>query len=786
MVQATLYLLHYNNYYNRIVKKETSLSDYQEYLIGQPIQGVNFIPNDYVNTTQIVNWDYDNPDYLVVVDEDQNINSRWFVISTNRTRAGQLNLELHRDLVVDYYDGIVSAPMFVEKAIIPDDNNLIFNSENMSFNQIKQSETLLKDQSGCPWIVIYAASKNAEGADTSFSGSFQDDFEADYSFSSESEWNSSVIGQLFNGLVYANDIKLTNIKLPVGKNNASLQEMNITKTSFSTTNWGSSTANWFIGNHTYNEAASAFQSKWSNIENGIKSTLTYYNPTSYSDVFQYNNSIIKVPISSTEFTYYKVKINTGTRINYPNARGKIYEDYLEPCMNFGTIQTGTVNNISLYITEDIVEAEFTEIEPNTYKYNIPAGRSHLSDAPYDIFCIPYSDSLVIKNVSETNFVQTTSSKRIAMLTARSLITTYAGSNTIYDAQILPYCPLVSGTATSTSFDIGVSSTHYTTININDSDSTVIGYILYAQVSSFTRQINLDTPINIQNYKLESECDIYRLCSPNYNGVFEFNAAKNDGIQYFTISCTYKPFTPYIKIYPNFKRLYGSDFNDQRGLVCGGDFSLPMTTSAWATYELQNKNYQNSFDRQIQNMEISNDVQREQQLWNIAVGTISGAGTGAISGSIFGGIGTGVGAVVGGTASLAGGIRDYQLSEKLRNEAIDYTKDQFGYQLGNIKALPQSLSKVSAYNVDNKYFPFLEYYTCSDVEKKALANKIIYNGMTTMAIGTINDYIYNEWNYNGVPAKKYIKGKLIRLEGIDENYHIINAIADELYKGVYLQ
>ena len=56
-------------------------------------------------------------------------------------------------------------------------------------------------------------------------------------------------------------------------------------------------------------------------------------------------------------------------------------------------------------------------------------------------------------------------------------------------------------------------------------------------------------------------------------------------------------------------LSAGDFNDQRGLICGGDFSLPNVSDAWADYQMQNKNYQNIFDREVQSMEISNRYQR---------------------------------------------------------------------------------------------------------------------------------------------------------------------------------
>lgn len=98
-------------------------------------------------------------------------------------------------------------------------------------------------------------------------------------------------------------------------------------------------------------------------------------------------------------------------------------------------------------------------------------------------------------------------------------------------------------------------------------------------------------------------------------------------------------------------------------------------------------------------------------------------------------------------------------------------------MGNIQALPSSLAKTSALTFNNKIFPILEYYTCTDEEKQALRDKIKYNGMTVGRIGIIVDFIREE--------KTYIKGKLIRLESIDEDFHILNAIADEMNKGVFI-
>ena len=67
-----LYFLKYNNYYNRIVKKEDTLEGYLQYLVGEPVQGViNWNPGNGVDTQQILNsWNYPTPDYMLAVTED--------------------------------------------------------------------------------------------------------------------------------------------------------------------------------------------------------------------------------------------------------------------------------------------------------------------------------------------------------------------------------------------------------------------------------------------------------------------------------------------------------------------------------------------------------------------------------------------------------------------------------------------------------------------------------------------------------------------------------------------
>ena len=180
---------------------------------------------------------------------------------------------------------------------------------------------------------------------------------------------------------------------------------------------------------------------------------------------------------------------------------------------------------------------------------------------------------------------------------------------------------------------------------------------------------------------------------------------------------------------------------------------------------------------MQSLELNNSVQKMNEIASAIAGTFQGASSGGAVGAAGGPVGAVVGAIVGGAASLIGGFGDIQNNEILRNEAMSNQRDQFGYQLKNIQALPQGLMKTSSLNNNNKLYPFLEHYTSTAEEKHALENKITYNGMTIMRIGTPSEFIQEE-------SGTYIKGRLIRTT-IQDDSHLVSEINAELNQGVYL-
>lgn len=294
------------------------------------------------------------------------------------------------------------------------------------------------------------------------------------------------------------------------------------------------------------------------------------------------------------------------------------------------------------------------------------------------------------------------------------------------------------------------------------------------------------PDNVVDRKVKNECDLYRLTSPNYNSFYEFKKTKlKDGITRIHTICTYKPYTPYIKINPELNEsLYSvKDYNDNIGLMLAGDYSIPMISDAMINYELQNRNYQAIFNRTIQNLDVSQRIAKEQQQFqgviNAITAPIGGAVTGGLAGAKagpYGAIaGAAVGAVGGGVLGGVGYAKDMEWLQQQQYEARAFAVDQFQYQLGNIQALPQSMTKSTPLSYNNKVWPILEYFSCTDREKEVLRNKIRYNGMTIMAIGSLIDYS---------AAGSYLKGKMIRLNDLNDDSHVANAIYEEVNKGFY--
>ena len=824
----TLYLLRYNNYYNRIVKKLNTLDEYLEYQVGEPVVNKNFIPNDYVSASVVVNnWLDEFPDYAIVVD-DTDIVSRWFVIDSNKTSTHQYKFSLFRDTLADYLDEVMTAPMFIEKAPLSNNDPFIFNTEGMTFNQIKTDEIILKDRTKTPWLIGFIGTDNPEG-DTPYKFNFERKINPTYSLTNLSEyesitgitakayrsiqdWGYQVYGESGTGGITALDYKWTlsfnstgalptsypngatlGFSYVVGNSNSCLNMADMSKANEVLIKYIQT-----IGSYETNKSLlmeqTGFEGEdlWTKAinENGkiiyASEEGKYYKVVVDSDIVWETNKVVNGTHAWNVLTWATSQVIPGTTLQkYANV------DY----------NNDTFGYLLRYKRATVSIVPYEGIPVDSKEVIISPGRNVLSDAPYCMFAIPYYANKWCVNNGTVG--KGSMGPEIALDFVNSMSKALTGVGQLMDIQLLPYCPLQELIEGGTGHEPGyinisnlTDNADYQFIKIDEEyDSGIMMFWCTRSTFTFDIEQYIDNPFSEiaigetvlrpgKNYstKLWNETTKYRLCAPNFSSAFDFSPAKNGGVANFNVDCTYKPFQPYIHINPIFSGLYGSDFNDARGLIYTGDCSITQLLDSWQTYQWQNINYEKTFQRQIENMDIQHKYQALEEKIGAAMGTVMGGLVGANTGGMLSAgnpIGIAAGAGVGAIGSLVSGIADININTKLRDEAKDYAIDMYNYNLGNIQALPTTISKVSAFTANNKIFPLVEIYKATDTEVEAFVNKLKYTSCTVMRIGTLREFT----NYK-VNDIDYFKGQLIRLD-IADDFHIVNTIAGELKKGVFI-
>lgn len=778
---ANIYLLRYNNEFNRLVKKPyETIAEYLDKHEYEAFFSMNFIPNDGLTTSHILNTQPEiiSPNYCLVEDTETGSFTRWFVGETIRTRGGQYRFSLKRDVLADYYDETLNANAFITKGFVGAENPLIFNPEGIAVNQIKKAEIPLKDSTRAAWIVGYLAPNLAAEGDVNVNVSYEQENIPDIS---EFEY-MGYVGNEIKGLI--NDDKSFWGIVPFKTENSYGVNYLDVKRYFNNTGEVADIA-FLPANplHTVGFKAIELASKSIPISSSIlHSVVSSINVEDFEEILKLKDKIYK-----DGNTYKKVVINTIdssekyldkniTNSDYPN----VFQAITNAMTNVGLTPYGMFIPMRIYYSSFILTLEEVGSPITSAKVTFKSTIKKLKDAPYKMFCIPVSPVEAIVKVGNTTVI----TDKDRMLQIASSIATGLKTDTqgfIYDIQLLPYCPIESQfSVTSVPMRgieyVGAGVEHIDYDIVKDNAENTIAFIFYCDRSSFTTNVtaisSLKYPtLDINNpieFKVKNETYMFRITSPNFSNSDNFNYFKNYGINYFNVDCTYKPLTPYIKININFKGLYGADFNDQRGLILGGDYSLPVINDSWINYQIQNKNYANIFERETQNLEYKHK-------WNMASAVIGAMVGTAASGVIGSKLGFGALGGIGG--GLTGGL-DVISSAVLHGEQMDYRRDIFNFNIQNIQALPQGLVKTSAFNYNSKIFPIVEIFGCTDTETELVRNKIKFSGMTINAIGKIADYL-NPYDLT------YIQGRIIRIQ-INEDSHIANAINQELNRGVYYE
>ena len=788
--------MQFNNYFNRIVKKYNTINDYITHAsnptsvgpsmyiqddTGNPAK-INFKPNDDVETTQFINWPNSwMPDYLLVVDDTTtDIHSRWFVTESVRTRGNQYKLSLRRDLIADNFDAFQESVALIQKGKpLSTEDVSIYNREDFNGNEIKTLESKLKDSSATAWIVGYYTNTNdvtvtipVSSYDMSYTD-LEDWAYYDYVGSIHKEITNFNIkvratkkGNSGNAF-YTFDTEGNNIYTPSGglplpKYNAQINPDYVRSAiDYLIDNKGDYISNFCILHSGYTNTTLD--------ENLIDGLIIYISGDSAYYKVHVNISYGTFNVTNTKDDSVDVAINTDLK----NEIGS--SDYIYP-VSSGVVNTscyGDVRNVSITL-EDVTNEMFA------MTVTIPSTSNTLKDAPYKMFAIPYDRINVRKKNDSTGGTNPDFNSLTNNLTIQiPALLQSANHITLYDVQLLPYCPMPKqiikyGAEIS---NLGVFyenlTQNYDYSFIIDSGSNNAGIILFPTESSFntiakTYYTDTQSTNNVETFKVMNQFNKMRLVSPNYASSFEMKITNNGSFINFNVACTYKPYIPYINVFPSkIDKLYGRDYKDGFGLILQGDFGICLMNDEWKQYQINNKNYLNAFNRSIESLDIRQEYERVQNIVGAITGTVGGASSGLMAGGI-------TGAVAGGVASGAAGAVDIMYGEKLRADTKDLAIDNFYYNIANVKARPQTIAKVSAFDINNKIWPILELYSATDWEKETFKRKLKYTGYTINRIAKIKEYYDNS---------TFIKGMIIKCELLNDT-HVLNALYEEFVKGVY--
>ena len=783
-----IYILTYNNYFNRDVKWEDSLEEYlakdSGYLFESEVG--NFKVGDGINTTQVFNQadgdDSENKDYCIVVDSDTGeINSRWFITETGYNRYNQYTLTLRRDVLVDFYPYYKDAPCRVERAMLFRNDPAIYNKEGIQVNQIKKKEKLLWDKTGWAWIVGYIDKKTE-----SKTIDYQSTLAVDPTYEYDS-WEEFVAAYPVS-ITEAVDVKL---KYRIRLSSVNVVSQTTTFNANGVLEIGTQTLAPTQGTLYYHSTPEVPR----DIPDYIKyDSYTPYIPTltgtsTYSDVESWesvNNQYVRIK-GGSEAGVYRISTSSSTGTeqtkDVTTNSGTIYtlmtsqSGELKTAYNLGG-EPGN-GSMSVLYKERVHTLEAIKQTDASKQLIIPADHPHTNNATYDVFCIPYcpGKKLALYNASGSEEAFSMSSE--STLTLASEIAIQMGAS-LYDLQILPYCPILSfikGAPTSNLKLVLPDPKYYTKSKKGETvltegifwvpDITVVNTIDY----------KVRVPKDPIDAKVFNECTKYRLCAPNGNGAFDFSPLLNEGVSKFNVFMTLKPYQPFIRIAPDFGGLYGQEFKDYRGLILSGDYSVPRNNDAWVQYIQANKNYLLTFNRQIQNMEFNQHLARNEAFFNMLAGSISAASTGAILGSTLGPAGMAAGAGIAGTVSHGAGLADAVIMNKKFAEETSMTRDNFMYSTGNIAARPDTIASVGSFTNSNKLVPYIEIYDCTDVERTAFRDFLRYNGMTVGRIGTVYEFAGNS---------NFVKGSILKMPLVKSDSHAADAIYSELMRGGYYE
>ena len=412
---------------------------------GFDLPHYNFNPGNCLETKIVVGTTAESmqfsttsgPDYLIVYDDNKAILSRWFIIDTNRTRGGQYELTLKRDVLADFYSDVNQSPIYIEKGVIDDtESPLLRNNEGLTVNQIKKDEILLKDRTLCPWLVMYIkkgalgtgspVGPNSDGQISINVGNNQGDIYETLA-TDINHWNM----YQYTSANY-NVLDLMSLKLLWKERNSGTDyytySFNATASNNKYTASLSSSHTNLVYTTGYNKTLfdNNFKANFSTLKTKLTNDLSLKN---YNDISKYDGKIIK----DSAGKYYEVNVYRYEYMPIPtaylsNSNAPTTKSQMETYWNTMTSQTATANDWSFAFAGQLNSYRLTITEVPSLDvridFNNYTGQGAVDCPLYDVIAMPYG---TVRSYGQGGLVDVTSSAERSMRVMSSLATALTSS-----------------------------------------------------------------------------------------------------------------------------------------------------------------------------------------------------------------------------------------------------------------------------------------------------------------------------------------------------------------------
>lgn len=411
---------------------------------------------------------------------------------------------------------------------------------------------------------------------------------------------------------------------------------------------------------------------------------------------------------------------------------------------------------------------------------IDVSKENLVDEPYFILVVPLFDTIIKSSIGadSSGLTEYNIQRLEAFNVFNSVIQTLSGDNGyLVDAQIYPYCPLLTKCVSS------INGIPFFAINSTK-------YEHYVNVS-------LGANMDVKKEYIERE---YSIVSPEQSSKFTFNFydyvnkfkeinEKNEQPLEIIVKTSLKPFAiissaviqPYNDTLAGIT--YDSDLKGSQPTSNG--FECSLSNNAFETYKRNNSNYQQLFDLEKQQMIVADAVETVNDVTGAIVNTVTATAMGAIGGNAMGDAGIAglfgtktAGAVAG--AAAAGGIVSSAMAVQiagnmaLRAYELYAAQKKFDLEIGTIKNIPNQTNRISSFNeiILQDFWYIIEVYECSEYEKSVVDTFISEYGYGIGVFDFLEKYQKDGW---------FLRATLVK-SNYNVNLHLI--AENELAGGIY--